>query len=356
MVAEQMRLIPVARFAIAALLVGCSAPGGAAGISGSDVGFNSRPENVHATSSSAKLLVANCYDATVYQIPGGNYQKRIGFAKTDRRSLLVTTNGYAVVGIPAGSYVKVYGGPKFKFLQKITVKSPFAMAQDPSGNLFVLSQGRSVYEYAPGSSLPYNPTPVRAITSSLKDAQNIAVDTEGNLYVANTGVRFKGTNVPVFAPGSTTPTRTITQGISGPYSIALDQSDNLYVGNFLALPDGDVTVYKAGTSTPTTTITSGISQPSNLAFDGSGNLYVANENQAQRPYTVTEYSAKHYALTRTISNGVDLPDGLAFDREDNLYVANFYDNSVTGYPSGTTQPMQTITQNVCYPSAVGIQE
>jgi len=294
----------------------------------------------------AKLFVANCHDVTAYEVPTGQYLKALGKAPDDGRTLYVTHNGQVLVGIDGGSEIRIYGSKKRR-LQNLKVENPWAMTQDLAGDLFVLSRGHAVYEYAPGASEPYDPTPVRTITTDIKGATSIVVDSSGYLYVANWERGGKMT-VPVFAPGGDSPTRTISDGISAPYSLALDASGNIYVGNYG--PPSTVTVYAAGTTTLTHTITSDVNEPIDLAFDSSGNLYVANNQN----YGVSVYAAKTFEQIRSIPTGS--PGGLAFDDSGNLYIGNFYANSVSVYPPGSSTPAQTITQNVCYPTDVAIQQ
>src|SRR5207253_9810605 len=55
---------------------------------------------------------------------------------------------------------------------------PFALAADPSGNLYVANAG-IVAKFAPGSTVP------GAILAGLDEPFALAVDAAGNLYVAN---------------------------------------------------------------------------------------------------------------------------------------------------------------------------
>lgn len=306
--------------------------------------------------TSQELLVVNDRNVTIYAAKSGRYKREIGAGSHTGRALYVTSNGYALVANSRNSVLTVYGGSGLRSLQKLSVKHPFAMTVDSSGNLYVLSGGTVVDVFAPGSSSPYNPTPSREIRNGIENATNIAVDAQNNLYVAN----FKnggqlGTSVPVYAPGSNNPSQTITDGISAPYSLALDAAGNLYVGNYGPPENNSITVYAAGTMTRTATITSGVSSPESLVFDRSGNLYVANDNNDSPPYSVTAYAANGFALIRTISAGVDLPLGLAFDNADRLYVANFYGNSVSVYKPKNDTPLLTITQNLDYPGGVALR-
>ncbi len=340
------------------LLAGCSIPGN--GLGAGVLGAGSpRSATEQSRGKSATLFVANGADVAIYDAQTGAYKKAICKGGSTVRSLFTTSNGYAIVGRPQSAVVSIYGGPRKRELQKIRIPHPIAMATDADGDLFILSvhKGKRVEVFAPGSSLPYDPTPVRTISSGVGNALNITVDTAGNLYVPNWGVN-RGKNVTIYAPGSSTPTRTISQGISGPYAVALDPANNVYVSNDGSGTGehGSVTVYAAGTTTLLSTITLGIAFPHSLAFDGSGNLYVANLGVPDYGGEgVTAYAPKTFNLIRTITSGIDSPGGIAFDNTGDLFVPNFY-AAVTVYSPNSDMLTQTIAQNVLYPTSVSVQQ
>jgi sugar lactone lactonase YvrE len=356
----------IAALAAGILLAACSTPRNESenGILGLEPAGAMRSQS---KGKDATLFVANAYNVTIYDAETGAFRKRINNGEPDLRSLFVTSKGEVIVGKPQASLVVIYGGADMRMLQKIKIPRPLAMATDTDGNLFVLSvhKGKSVEVFAPASSLPYNPIPVRSISSGINNAQSITVDTAGNLYVPNWG-GFRGKIVSVYAPGSSTPTRTITQGVLGPWAVALDAANNVYVSNTGSVTgsgeNGFVTVYDADTTKLTKTITTGIFNPHNLVFDGSGDLYVANEGGGEGggDGDVTAYAPKSFSLIRTIKDGIRYPS-IALDNKGNLFVANDYNGSsdistVTVYSPGSDTPTQTITQDVLSPSGVSILE
>jgi sugar lactone lactonase YvrE len=307
----------------------------------------------------ARLFVANDGYVGIYNAATGVREKAICKGGPVFRTLFVTRTGMAIVGRPERSGVTIYGGTKMAQLQKINIPHPLALATDAKGNLFVLSafKGKRVEVFAPGSSRPYKPTPIRTISSGVNNALNITVDAAGTLYVPNWG-EARGKNVTIYAPDSSTPTRTITQGIGGPYAVALDAASNVYVSNEgTGLGEtASVTVYAAGTTTLTNTITSGIAGPENLAFDGSGNLYVTNGSSTNDHGYVTVYAPKSLDLIRTIASGIDAPGRIALDSAGNLYVPNYLGSTVTVYSPDSNMPTHTFTRNVSYPRDVSIQQ
>ena len=121
-----------------------------------------------------------------------------------------------------------------------------------------------------------------ATLTGLSSPWAMAFDASGNLFVADRSLAA----VSEFAPGSTTPTATLT-GLSNPQGLVFDSSGNLFVANE---GNGTVSEFAPASTTPTATLT-GLSYPVALAFDSSGNLYVANETGT----TVSKFAGQHHA-------------------------------------------------------------
>jgi hypothetical protein len=152
------------------------------------------------------------------------------------------------------------------------IVTPAALAFDTAGNLYVANTfggseycgkilGGTVTVYAPGNGSPlYTISPSQGICTPFR----LALDSSGNLYVANgpPGAE-EPSSVTVYVSGSNTLMRTITQGVNGPQAVTLDHSDNLYVANSTG---EDVTVYAPGSTSVLQTISNGISYPESLAI------------------------------------------------------------------------------------------
>jgi sugar lactone lactonase YvrE len=268
--------------------------------------------------------------------------------------------------------------------------TPFAVAVDPSGNLFV--SGDHVEKFtAPFAQIP----PVSGTTfvdeNTGLDPWGVASDSNGNIYVA---MRSQS-EVVEYDAGSTTPhlvfgQSTVNGGacnqggspsattICFPYAVAVDAADNLYVadqGNNRVLvyntplngssgepgagdTTADLVIGQSGFTTGVSdTTATALRQPHGLAVDGHGNLYVADTFN----HRVTEYDAPlstGEAATLVIgqpdatSSGCNRggavgagtlcnPTGAAIDPSGNLYVYDADNDRIVAYTE--SNPPRTTT-------------
>jgi hypothetical protein len=121
----------------------------------------------------------------------------------------------------------------------------------PNGEVYLLGQNNSVYEYAADAT--GRAAPIRTIT--LPALGKITVGPDGTLYVAGTtlvGGQSETATIYVVLPGQTSYTRTIgpfvneTTAVNPVGGLAVDRDNELYVG-LNASPGGtSVNVYAPG--------------------------------------------------------------------------------------------------------------
>ncbi|MFY9720522.1 MAG: hypothetical protein WAK16_12855 [Candidatus Cybelea sp.] len=202
-----------------------------------------------------------------------------------------------------GNIYDVYGGPGIAVyapggkypLYKIrrNARAPFAVAFDPSGDLY--SDGvERVSVFSPTGS-DGRMKWVRSFRNGVEDSYTLAFGPTGELYVANSS---RWPSVRVYAPGASEPSLTITEGIEAPVKLVLDSKGRLYVACRPLLHPGWVSVYASGGAQPIRKIKDGVDYPSDLAIDPSDNLYVANAG------SVTVYGPGGAPLLRTITKGI----------------------------------------------------
>ena len=259
-----------------------------------------------------------------------------------------------------------------------TLNTPYYMALDPSGNVWVANfAANTVVEYTQAQlavgGAPAPTVTLSATASSIDGPSYLAFDRAGNLWVANqvastTGSVVEFTPSQLTTSGAPTPKVTVTSNGSGsinsPSSLAFDGLGNLWVGNdtsasttsnIVSFTPGQIST--SGNPTPTVTLSTAagsISNPDALAIDHSGNLWVAND---VAPGSVVAFSPNQLAasgspvpkvtLTSNTTNISD-PDGLTFDRFGNLWVANRVGESLTSFSpaqqatSGTPTPTSSL--------------
>jgi sugar lactone lactonase YvrE len=189
--------------------------------------------------------------------------------------------------------------------------SPFALAFDSGGNLFVADAGN---ENA-GSGAVYKFTPAGARTTfalGLSVPVGLAFDSAGNLFATEfySGLIYKITPNGVRS--------TFASGLGEPQGLAFDSAGDLFVAT-----SGEGTVYKFTPTGVRSTFASGLTWPFALAFDSGGNLFVADGGD---PWDYPPLDGAVYKFTPTglrsiLASGLTYPNGLAIDSADNLFVA-----------------------------------
>ena len=248
----------------------------------------------------------------------------------------------------------------------LSMLSPFSVAADPSGNVYVAELGTNRIRKIDSKG---------NITTAIGDGNqgyagdggtpdkvemtlptSVAVDASGNLYFAdslNNRIRkLAGSTVNSYA-GNGLVSRSGDGGaatgaqLNGPLGVAVDAAGNLYIAdtanNAVRRVSGGVISSFAGTGTAGSSGDGNaaggaqLNGPQGLAVDSSGSLYIA-DTQNHKVRKVSNGTITTVAGTGTAgfagdggsagSAQLNLPFGVAVDAAGNLYIAEFGNNRV----------------------------
>src|SRR6266566_3098234 len=182
-------------------------------------------------------------------------------------------------------------------------------ARASAQNLFAIDGVQGNY----GNIDEFTPNGVRSVfASGLTSPFAMAFDSGGNLFVADGGNENAGSGgVYKFTPAGVR--TTFASGLFEPQGLAFDRAGNLFVA-------AGGTVSKFTPSGVHTAFASGLTTPFALAFDSGGNLFVADGGDpwAYPPVAGAVYKFTPTGLRSTIVS--DMGGGLAIDSTDNLFV------------------------------------
>ena len=184
--------------------------------------------------------------------------------------------------------------------------SPFGLAVDAAGNLYVADTGDGTVDKVTPAGI------VSTFVSGFDDPIGLAVNAFGDLFVATAGL---GEVFEVTPAGMVSP---FASGFDDPVALAFDPAGNLYVANLSSSTVSEVTP-----SGQESTFATGLDLPDGLAFGDAGNLYVSNAGNN----TVSEVTPA--GTVSTFASGFNDPGGLAFDDAGNVYVADGGDDTVS---------------------------
>jgi streptogramin lyase len=263
----------------------------------------------------------------------------------------------------------IYGtgtGPMVNFLPGIvstlaatySFNSPYGVAVDGSGNVFVADYGNNAVEeiLAAGGY-----TTVNALAAgNFSGPTGVAVDGSGNVFV--TDLSSNPVKEILGAGGYTTVnTLAATYSFNSPYGVAVDGSGNVFVADY-----GNSAVEEilaAGGYTTVNTLAAGnFIGPSGLAVDGSGNVFVADagnyadNNSNSAVYEIVAAGGYTTVNTLAVANGnFNGPSGVAVDGNENVFVADYGNNAVKEIlAAGGYTTVNTLGSGFSLPNGVAV--
>jgi hypothetical protein len=218
------------------------------------------------------------------------------------------------------------------------VLSPYNLAVDASGTLYVQNGNNTITEYPRGTT---SPSKTLQVTSPSGTGVFVAVGPDGTVYSANRGVD----EIYEFADGSTQIT-----GILGlpspdkPSSVAVSSANNVYIGYSKSTVPGaaGVWVFPGGQS-PGHDLGITLTYGGGLGLDPDGNL-LAGDAGTQMIAIYKPGASKPF---RKISTAPYAPYQFAFDAGGkHLYVVGGKPSAVLVYDYATGAPAWTVQQGL----------
>jgi sugar lactone lactonase YvrE len=259
------------------------------------------------------------------------------FTGTGTRSGTLTIAGLTVTVTQGGTnYVGPYGSSPGTALVSSGLSSPFGLAVDGSGNVYVADTKNNAVKKWTASTQQVT----TLVSSGLNKPSGVAVDSSGNVYIADTG------NFAIKEWGASTQqvTTLVSSGLLNPTGVAVDGSGNVYAA------DGGNAVYEWSASTQQVSTLAQLSSPTGVAVDGSGNVYIASTaNNA-----VYEWNASTQQVTTLVSSGLHGPYGVAVDGSGNVYIADTNSGAVKGWSASTQQVTTLASAGLNGPCGVAV--
>jgi streptogramin lyase len=210
--------------------------------------------------------------------------------------------------------------------------SPRGVAIDGAGTVYVgnHTSGGSVTEctaagYYVSCTMPITGTP---------NVEGVAVDPSGNLWITT-----NGNIINEYLAGQSTPNLTIRTAYSTLRGVSVDTNGLLWAADQSTNTVAGYSAPLSSASTPFATLdaSNGIAAPIQVSSDASGNLWVANSGSGAWEFAPPITSPSTAAIMLGSANGVNAPQGVAIDAVASVWIANSGNGTVTHClpPAGT---------------------
>ena len=240
------------------------------------------------------------------------------FTGTGSRTGTLTIAGLTVTITQAGTN---YLGPGPVIpLVSTGLRSPFGLAVDGSGNVYIADTGDNAIKQWSAATQQVT----TLVSSGLNAPAGAAVDGSGNVYIANAG----NGAIKEWSAATQQLTTLVSSGLDNPVGVAVDGSGNVYVADTY---DNAIKEWNAAAQQVATLVSSGLSAPTGVAVDGSGNIYVADTNNN----AIKEWNAATQQVTTLVSSGLSSPNGVAVDGSGNVYIADSFNQAIKEWSAST---------------------
>ncbi len=229
----------------------------------------------------------------------------------------VTVDGAGHIFLLAGSGLlyESFGGDFVPVPLGTTLSSPFGLALDGAGNLYIADSGNNRILELPcggGSAVALN-------VAGLVYPQGVAVDGAGNIFIANTrGAVSEGNGAVLeLAAGTHTQTTVVGNGLNWPADVTVDGAGDLFVADW-----GGNRVLEVSASGAWTSIGSGVVNPTGVAVDGSGDVFILDEGHNQMVEVPGTAAGPGTGTQTTIATGFLQPHGIALDAAGDVFISD----------------------------------
>lgn len=248
------------------------------------------------------------------------------------QGIAIGPSGEAYVADAGNNRVQLFDS-LFRFNEERSVGSPYGLATDAAGNVFITGNYYNVYKFVAADGT------AEQLPISFSEPRGVAVDDAGNVYVAD----YAGHEVVKILPdGSTDAWVGATEQFGyyfKPQGVAVDSARGIvYVSDATHIQtfDLDGTQLETAWGEPDN---GGFSMIAGIALDSAGNLYVA-DNADNR---IKKLSATDGSLLASWGGYGKEPGrtdgfgGIAVDRDGNVYVTDVYNDRIQKFAYSLNQ-------------------
>jgi DNA-binding beta-propeller fold protein YncE len=212
-----------------------------------------------------------------------------------------------------------------------SIFTPFGMAVDSAGDVFVADQGNSAVKeiVAVNGSISSSST-VITIGSGFYYPAAVAVDSAGDVFVADALHNAVKEIVAVNGSVSSSSTvNTVGSGFNEPYAVAVDSAGNVFVADYGNNAMKEIVAVNGSVSSSSTvnTIGSGFYEPYGVAVDSAGDVFVGQQafGAQQVATAVKEIVAVNGAVSSSstvisVGSGFYGAGGMAVDSIGDVFV------------------------------------